>query len=415
MTTARSTPTGTVLSGGTPVPLHYPMARQCPYAPPEEVTRVRAAGTVARVTIWNGVRPWLFTRYEDARVVLSDPRFSADKSRPGYPLSSAVALAETAVTPTLLIMDNPEHAHYRRLVLSEFTVKRAESLRPAVRSVVDRCLDRMLQGPAPADLVGELALPVALSVICELLGVPFEDRELFRSLTHTMNAIGGTTQTAAAARQELQDYLESLVAVRERDPRQDFISRIAVKHLRTGAIDRERLAAMALLLLTAGHDTTANMISLGVLTLLRHPGHLAALREGDDPELLRDTVEEMLRYLTIVQRGIRRIAVEDVDVNGHLVRAGEGVIAAINVANRDPGRFGAGEDFDPTQRAHGHLAFGYGPHQCLGQSLARVELQEVYAAVARRMPTLRTAVPDEQLRFKDDMAVYGVHELPVTW
>ncbi|WP_328686680.1 cytochrome P450 [Streptomyces caniferus] len=406
---------GTEPARGNPAPLHYPMPRQCPYAPPEEVTAVRAGGAVPRVTIWNGVRPWLFTRYEDARVVLSDPRFSADKSRPGYPLSSAVALAETAVTPTLLIMDNPEHDHYRRLVLGEFTVKRAESLRPAVRAVVDGCLDRMLQGPAPADLVTGLALPVALSVICEFLGVPFEDRELFRSLTHTMNAIGGTTETAAAARQELQEYLECLVAVREKHPQQDFISRMAVKHLGTGAMDHERLAAMALLLLTAGHDTTANMISLGVLTLLRHPAHFTALRDGDAPGLLAGTVEEMLRHLTIVQRGIRRIALEDVDVNGHLVRAGEGVIAAVNVANRDPRRFPSGEDFDPAERAHGHLAFGYGPHQCLGQSLARVELQEVYAAVARRIPTLRTAVPDTELRFKEDMAVYGVHELPVAW
>ncbi|MBT2508656.1 cytochrome P450 [Streptomyces sp. ISL-98] len=416
MTTVPSTSSGagpsrTTTSGA----LRYPMARQCPYAPPEEVTRVRTEGTVPRVTIWNGVRPWLFTRFDDARIVLSDPRFSADKSRPGYPLSSAVALAETAVTPTLLIMDNPEHDHYRRLVLSEFTVKRAESWRPAVRAVVDDCLDRMLHGPAPADLVAGLALPVAFSVICEFLGVPFEDREFFRSLTHTMNAIGGTTQTAAAARQELQDYLVSLVAVRAKDPREDFISRMAVRHLRTGAMDQERLGAMALLLLTAGHDTTANMISLGVLTLLRHPGHFAMLGRNDNPELLANTVEEMLRHLTIVQRGIRRIAVEDVDVNGHQVRAGEGVVAAINVANRDPGRFASGEEFVPAERAHGHLAFGYGPHQCLGQSLARVELQEVYAGIARRIPTLRTAVPDEELRFKEDMAVYGVHELPVTW
>ncbi|MFE2293874.1 cytochrome P450 [Streptomyces sp. NPDC059452] len=397
-----------------PVGPHYPMARQCPFAPPQEVTDVREAGSVPRVTLWNGVRPWLFTRYEDARTVLSDPRFSADKSRPGYPLSSAVALAETSVEPTLLVMDNPRHDAVRRLVLGEFTVRRAELWRPAVRAVAEECLDRMAKG-TEAELVADLALPVALTVICEFLGVPFEDRELFRELTHTMNLVAGSTDSAAAARQALQDYLEDLVAARELRPQDDFISRTAARHLADGTMDRRQLAAMALLLLTAGHDTTANMISLGVLTLLRHPRHFAALGSDEDPRLLADTVEEMLRHLTVVQRGIRRIAVEDVEVGGHLVRAGEGVIAAINVANRDPERFTAGEEFDPRARAHGHLAFGYGPHQCMGQSLARVELQEVYAAVARRMPTLRVAVPAEEIRFKSDMAVYGVHALPVTW
>ncbi|MCX5149829.1 cytochrome P450 [Streptomyces sp. NBC_00320] len=397
-----------------PTALHYPMDRQCPFAPPREVTAVRDAGEVPRVTLWNGVRPWLFTRFEDARTVLSDPRFSADKSRPGYPLSSAVALAETAVEPTLLVMDNPEHDAVRRLVLGEFTVKRAERWRPAVRAVVEDRLDRMLRG-TEADLVADLALPVALTVICEFLGVPFEDRELFRSLTHTMNLVAGSTESAAAARQVLQDYLEDLVAAREQRPQDDFLSRMAARHLADGSMDHRQLAAMGLLLLTAGHDTTANMISLGVLTLLRHPRHFAALGADDDPVLLAATVEEMLRHLTVVQRGIRRIAREDTEVGGHPVRAGEGVVAAINVANRDPERFSAGEEFDPAARAHGHLAFGYGPHQCMGQSLARVELQEVYAAVARRIPTLRTTVPVEEIRFKSDMAVYGVHALPVTW
>ncbi|MFD0268800.1 cytochrome P450 [Streptomyces sp. NPDC127106] len=394
---------------------HYPMDRQCPYAPPREATAVREAGTVPRVTLWNGVRPWLFTRFDDARTVLSDPRFSADKSRPGYPLSSAVALAETAVEPTLLVMDNPQHDAVRRLVLGEFTVKRAERWRPAVRAVADDCIDRMLQG-TEADLVADLALPVALTVICEFLGVPVEDRDLFRTLTHTMNVVAGSTESAATARQTLQDYLEDLVADHERHPQDGFIGRMAARHLPDGTMTRRQLAAMALLLLTAGHDTTANMISLGVLTLLRHPRSFAALNTaGENTRIAADTVEELLRHLSVVQRGIRRIAVEDVPVGDRLVRAGEGAIAAINVANRDPERFPSGEEFDPAARAHGHLAFGYGPHQCMGQSLARVELQEVYAAVARRIPTLRTAVPEEELRFKSDMAVYGLHALPVTW
>lgn len=393
----------------------FPMARQCPFAPPREVTLVQADRVVPRVPIWNGVRPWLFTRFDDVRMVLSDPRFSADKSRPGYPLSSAAAAAEAVVPPTLLVMDNPDHDRYRRLVLSEFTVKRSESLRPVVREIVGRSIDELLAGPRPGDLVAAVALPIAMSMVCELLGVPFADRDLFRTRTNTANSMRVTTEEAAAARQELHDYLVELVRRRERDPGDDFISRMAVRHVRSGAMSHDVLGGMALLLLTAGHDTTANMIALGVLALLRHPGQLARLRDSDDPRVAAQVAEEMLRYLTIVQRGIRRIAVEDVRVGGRLVRAGEGVIAAINVANRDPERFGAGDELDTTRHARAHLAFGYGPHQCLGQALARVELQEAYAGIARRIPGLRLAVAEDELRFKSDMAVYGVHELPVDW
>lgn len=395
--------------------MRFPMDRQCPLAPPEEVVQVQAEGAVPRVTIWNGIRPWLFTRFDDVRVVLSDPRFSADKSRPDYPLSSAAALAETAVPPTLLVMDDPDHSHYRRLVLSEFTVKRSEAARPAIRRMAEGCVDRMLAGPRPADLVQALALQIAFSTVCDLLAVPFDDRGHFHALTYTMNSMAVTTDEAAAARQELQDYLVELVRTREKEPGDDFISRMAVKHVSTGAMSYDLAGAMALLTLTAGHDTTANQIALGVLALLRHPDQWAALRDSDDPAALTRAADELLRYLTIVQRGIRRIAVEDVDVGGHQVKAGDGVIAAINVANLDPDRFAAGPELDITGDARHHLAFGYGPHQCLGQALARVELEEAYRAVARGVPTLRVAVPFDEIRFKSDMAVYGVHELPVDW
>ncbi|MCZ1012562.1 cytochrome P450 [Streptomyces lydicus] len=296
-------------------------------------------------------------------------------------------------------MDNPEHDAYRRLVLSEFTVKRSEERRPFIRKLAYGCLDRMYSGPQPADLVAAVALPVALATICDLLGVPYEDREFFRSCTHTMTHLDATPDEAAAARGQLQEYLVSLVTVREARPGTAFLSRMSVKHVRSATMTPDILGAMALLLLTAGHDTAANMITLGVLTLLQHPEHLSALRDSDGPALAARTAEELLRYHTIVQRGIRRIALEDVDVNGHLVRAGEGVIAVINAANRAPDRFDQAEDFAPNQDARHPLAFGYGIHQCLGQSLARVQLQEVYRAVARRIPSLRLVVPVEQLSF----------------
>lgn len=386
--------------------VEFPMTRTCPFAPPPRTEELRDNRQVPRVRLWNGTRPWLFTRFDDCRVVLSHPAFSADKGRPGYPLSSAVAAAEVLGAPTLLIMDNPEHDATRRLVQTEFTVRRGERWRPVVRAAVDTAIDGLLAGPRPGDLVASVALPVALSFVCELLGVPYADREFFRSRTHTANDVTLGTAEAAAARRELEVYLTDLVRARAVAPGDDFISRAAAR-----ITEPRVLAGMALLLVTAGHDTTANMIALGVLTLLRHPDQFARLR-GEPADA---AVEELLRHLTIVQRGIRRIARTDVEVNGHLVRAGEGVIAAISAANRDPDWFPDGGRFDIDRRARAHLAFGYGNHQCLGQALARVELQETYSAIARRLPGLRLAVPVEQIAFKHDMAVYGVHALPVEW
>ncbi|MCI4066893.1 cytochrome P450 [Micromonospora sp. R77] len=393
----------------------YPMRRGgCPFDPPPAARRLGDGGP-QRVTIWDGSRPWLFTRYDDVRVVLSDPGFSADKARPGFPLSSQVAAAEVNVGPTLLVMDGAEHAATRRMLMPEFTVRRSESRRPQIARAVDGYLDDLLAAGRPADFVATVALPTALRVICELLGVPHRDAEFFRTRTATMGLVGLPLAEATAARRELFDYLLALVHERDRQPRDDFLSRLTVRHVRTGSMTPEVLAAMALLVLTAGHDTAANMMSLGVLALIRHPEQFAHLRRDPRPSTAAAVTDELLRYLTVVQRGIRRIAVADVDVNGHRVRAGEGVIAAIDVANRDRAHFPQGDDLAVTAPARHHLAFGYGNHQCIGQALARVELESVYAGVARRIPGLRLAVPLAYVRFKSDMAVYGVHELPVTW
>ncbi len=397
---------------GTRERVAYPMRRGCPFDPPAGAAELTRDGP-QRVKIWDGSEPWLFTRYEDVRVVLSDPRFSADKSRPGFPLSSGVAAAEVNIGATLLVMDGAEHAAHRRMLMPEFTVGRSQARRPQIQRTVDACLDDLIFAGGPADLVPGLALRTALTVICDLLGVPHEDAEFFRSRTATMGMIGLPLAEATGARTELFDYLVDLVDERNRRPREDFISRLVVRQVRTGGMTRETLAAMALLVLTAGHDTAANMMSLGILVLICRPGQFAALTR--DPASAPAVTDELLRYLTVVQRGIRRIAVTDLEVNGHPVGAGEGVIAAVDVANRDPAHFPQGDELDVTAPARHHLAFGYGSHQCIGQALARVELESVYAGITRRMPGLRLAIPLADVRFKSDMAVYGVHELPVIW
>jgi cytochrome P450 len=172
---------------------------------------------------------------------------------------------------------------------------------------------------------------------------------------------------------------------------------------------------MGVLMLFAGHETTANMIALGTLTLLQHPGQLAALRETDDPNLIAGAVEEMLRYLTVTHGGLRRVALADIKIAGQVIRAGEGVIVVNETANRDSAVFPDPDRLDVRRDARRHVTFGHGVHQCVGQALARMELQVVYPTLLRRIPTLRLATELEQIPFKHDGFIYGVYELPVTW
>ena len=393
----------------------YPMRRECPFDPPPELGRLRAENPVSRVRLWDGSHPWLITGYADQRAVLADHRFSADVRRPGYPHITAASAARRKHSRAFISMDEPEHGRYRKMLTSTFMIKKVEALRPKIQRIVDDLIDDLLAGSPPADLVATFALPVPSLVICELLGVPYADHEFFQRCSRTLISSRTTAETAVATGDELRDYLVRLLDDKNAEPSDDLLSRLVVDQLRTGAMTRSEIADMAVLLLIAGHETTANMISLGTLTMLQHPDQLAELRETDDPKLIASTVEELLRYLNIVHSGRRRVAVTDVEVGGQLIRAGEGVIVATDSGNRDAEAFPDPDVLDIHRSARHHVAFGYGVHQCLGQPLARVELQVVYGTLYQRIPTLQPAVPVEKIRFKHDMLVYGVHELPVTW
>jgi cytochrome P450 len=243
--------------------------------------------------------------------------------------------------------------------------------------------------------------------------VPYAEHAFFQRCSRVLVSSRSTPEEAVAAADELKDYLTRLLDRKAADPKDDLLSRLVTEQAKT--MSRCQIADMAMLLLVAGHETTANMIGLGTLTLLQHPDQLAELRESDDPKLIAGAVEELLRYLSIVHSGRRRVATEDVEIGGRLIRAGEGVIVATDAGNRDATAFPDPDVLDIHRRARHHVAFGYGVHQCLGQPLARVELQVVYGTLYRRVPTLRQAVPLEEIRFKHDMLVYGVHELPISW
>lgn len=393
----------------------YPMARGCcPFDPPPELSRRLVEDPVSRVRIWDGNESWLVTRYDDVRALSADPRVSADSTRDGFPAHSPGHKARPPRARSFLNVDDPEHGAQRRLLAADFKATRMHRLRPTIQKIVDDLIDEQLAGPKPTDLVQAFALAVPSLVICELLGVPYADRVFFHRVSTVMTSSEASAEESLAAMEELLDYFVGLAEAKLADPGADLLSRLAVEHVATGRMTVQDVASMGRLLLVAGHETTANMIALGTTALLEHPDQLAAVRDGDDA-LVANAVEELLRYLSVVHSGRRRTALADLEVGGQRIREGDGLIAADDVANRDPSQFSDPDRLDVTRKVRHHVAFGYGPHQCLGQTLARVELQVAYRTLFRRIPTLRIAVPLSEIEFKHDMVVYGVHELPVTW
>ncbi|MGW4129679.1 cytochrome P450 [Amycolatopsis japonica] len=390
----------------------FPAARAagCPFDPPPVIRSLQEETPLARVRLWDDSTPWLATRYADQRKLLSDPRVSADITRPGYP--SPTPLRGGSIS--FILMDDPEHARLRRMVTAPFTIKRVEAMRPGVQKIVDDLIDEMLAGPNPADLVTAFALPVPSLVICQLLGVPYADHEFFQDNSNVLINRETGPEAKAAAGAALGEYLDTLIGEKLENPGEDLLSGLT-ERIRAGELTRQEAAQMGVLMLIAGHETTANMIALGTLALLEHPDQLTLLRETDDPKLIASGVEELLRYLHITHNGRRRVALEDIEIAGEVIRAGEGIILANDIGNRDPDVFPDPDRLDLRRDSRRHVAFGFGVHQCLGQPLARMELQVVYGTLYRRIPTLRLATDLSEIDFKHDGSVYGVYALPVTW
>jgi pentalenic acid synthase len=391
----------------------FPSDRTCPYQLPADYTRLRdEEGALRRVTLYDGHEAWVVTTHEAARKLLADPRLSADRTSDDFPATSPRLRGFRDRTRPFISMDPPEHGPRRRMLISDFTVKRIKGMRPEIEQIVHGFISDMLAAGPPADLVNQFALPVPSMVICRLLGVPYEDHEFFqdasRRLVQSVDVAG-----TRAARDDLNAYLDGLISKLEREPGPGLIGSLVAEQLANGEIDREELVSTSVLLLVAGHETTASMTSLSVITLLEHPEQLAALRA--DPTLVPGAVEELLRYLAIADIAGGRVATADIEIDGQLVRAGEGVIVTNSIANRDGAAFEDPDVFDVRRSARHHIAFGYGVHQCLGQNLARLELEVIIGALFDRIPTLRLAVPVDQLTLRPGTTIQGVNELPVTW
>ncbi|QFY10802.1 cytochrome P450 [Nonomuraea phyllanthi] len=400
-------------SGDQPATLPVRRDPGCPFAPPPELERHRATEPLTRLAFPDGHVGWLVTGYELARTILSDPRFTVrpDLRHPALPRANVRPGGVTGPPAPgwFANMDPPEHTRYRRLLTGQFTVRRMRLLEPRIAEIIHERLDAMAAAGPPADLVQAFALPVPSLVICELLGVPYADHAFFEEQTVTIVDMDSTEAQAMTALENLAGYLRDLVARKRAEPADDLLSGLI------GDLDDEELTNIALVLLVAGHETTANMLALGTFALLRHPGQLAALRADDS--LTGTAVEELMRYLTIIHLGgPGRAALRDVEVGGRLIREGETVILGLPAINRDPERFADPGvlRLDRADAGH-HLAFGHGVHQCLGQQLARIELRIGYRALLERFPALRLAVPPDEVPLRESALVYGVWRLPVTW
>lgn len=385
----------------------------CPFDPAPTFTRRFQEHPLSRITLWNGDKMWMVMRHADVRTALTHEAFSADNLRPGFPLITPSSEALTQDNPTFVRLDPPEHGRLRGMVNHEFSMKNALSLRPRIQEIVDDLIAEMVAKGPPIDLVEDFALPIPTEVICLILGVPYADHDYFQQCTRVMTNVHATETEVDAASQRLTDYLAELISRKSTKPQEDLLSRLVVDHEQRGDLSRDDVVAMARLLLDAGHETTAMMISYGMLTLLQHPAQLAEIRA--DESLIVGAVEELLRYLTVIHTGVPRIATEDVELGGETIRAGEGILCFLPTANRDPKRFPDPDRFDVHRTGRGHVAFGFGPHQCIGLPLARVEIQIALASLIRSLPGIALAVPFEELRFRHSMFVEGVYKLPITW
>ncbi|MEU9852453.1 cytochrome P450 [Streptomyces sp. NPDC047974] len=376
----------------------------CPFDPPAELLDARRHGPLSRYTHPGGKPGWLVTGYDLARSVLADPRFSSRKD-----LMNVVDFELPPAPPgEFLLMDDPEHSRYRKPLVGKFTVRRMRLLTERIEQITAECLDAMEAGGTSADLVTAFAKPIPTIVICEILGVPYEDRASFQEQIDAFMGGEVSDEELIAAYTATQEYLARLVAAKRAHPTDDVLSEL------TGSdLTDEELKGISLILLAAGFDTTANMLSLGTYALLRNPDQLAALR--DDPALTDGAVEELLRYLSVAKT-FHRTALEDVELAGQTIEAGTTIVLSFHTANRDPERFADPHALDLGRQAAGHLAFSHGIHQCLGQQLARVEMRVAFRALIDRFPTLRLAVPAEEVVLRPESAdIFGVKSLPVAW
>jgi cytochrome P450 len=390
-----------------PVPLHM---RRNGVDPVPELAEMREREGVRRITTALGMSAWLVARPGDVRQVLSDAtRFSNASALIGLPEPSDEQERARSRAGLLLVLDPPEHSRLRRMLTPEFTAGRMRRLEPRVAAIVEEHLDALAAAGPPADLVPSFALPVPSLVISELLGVPVADRESFQWRAGRQFDLSLPVDELRRAAVDSRAYMRTLVVAARADPGEDLLGMLVREH--GDDVTDDELVGIGSLLLVAGHETTSNMLSLGLLALLRHPAQLALVR--DDPAAAGPAVEELLRFLSVVHTGVARTARVDLELAGQPIAAGDLLLCSLPSVNRAVGE--RPDELDVAHGAPGHVAFGHGVHHCIGAPLARMELRIALPALLRRFPDLALAVPDEELAYRELHTAYGVHALPVTW
>jgi cytochrome P450 len=364
------------------------------------------------MTLLDGSPAYVVTGMEQGRQVLTDPRFSADRFNHRSSLRPNPRDPHGAGAGLFAAMDPPLHTRYRRLLTGAFTVRRIRELEPAIRAVAGTLIDAMLARGTSADLVTDFALPLPSLVICELLGVARADQARFQSFAAAMTRLDTSPEQAVQLGAQFDEFLSRLIEHKRVHPGDDLLSGLITSDA-DPALTTVELVNIARQLLVAGHETTSNMLALGMFALLRHPDQLDFLRAH--PGYWAAAVEELLRYLSIAQLSVVRVTTHEVSLGETTLPAGVPVIVAVSQANRDTGTWTVPQDLRVDRPRCPHLAFGFGIHQCLGQQLARLELTVGYTALLDRLPGLRLAVEAHEVPLRTDMTIFGVHALPVTW
>ncbi|MGW6020542.1 cytochrome P450 [Streptomyces sp. NPDC055099] len=396
-----------------PGPVHVRRER---FGPGEDLRRLAEARAVSRIDVGpgaDGMPVWLVTGHAEVRQVLADHRRFTTRRRfgPRAPSGCAEGPRPDELIGQLMDYDPPEHTRLRQILTPEFTLRRMRRIEPGITGIVTEHLDAMEHAGPPAELVAAFAAPVPGAALCELIGVPRDDRGDFLRRCHAFLAPGRGRQRRAAAGELLSRYVAAMVARQRTDPDEGFLGMLIRDH-GDDVTDKE-LRGVCVLLVLAGLDNISGMLGLGTLLLLDHPDQLAAVR--DDPAAVDGAVEELLRHLSVPHAPTPRTALEDVTVGGQLIRAGEHVLCSLPTANRDPALLAEPDRFDITRAPGAHVAFGHGIHHCLGAALARMELRIAYPALLRRFPGLRLAVPQDEVPFRAHALAHGVERLPVTW
>jgi len=367
---------------------------------------------LARVKLPYGEEGWLLTRYEDVRTALGDARFS---------LAEATVHDVPRLTPQrygaiLTDQDPPGHTRLRRLVATVFTTRRVEQLRGHAQQITNELLDQMAKAGPPTDLSDALAVPLPGLMICELIGVPYADRDQFRDWVGAwMSVTALTPEQRGEYIGQLAGYLAGLAARRRQDPSDDLLGALVIASEDGDRLTEDEVVALTMVILAAGYESTASQILNFTYALLTHPDQLALLRSR--PDLMPGAVEELMRWVPLlaVSDVLPRYALADVELSGGTVRAGEPVLLAKHAANRDRRRYEDPDRLDITRDAQGQLGFGHGAHHCLGAPLARIDIQTALAAVLDRFPALRLAIPEADVEWKTGMAVRGPVALPIAW